>query len=154
MGEHANSDCIDHRVKHRDKITIGDIELITLYTPGHTIESCSFFMTDRIFTGDLLLYRSTGRTDFQNGDAGQSWDSIQKEIFVFPDNTLIFAAHDYKGWTISSVGEEKRFNPRLAGKTREEYTEIMHNLNLPHPKMMDVAVPANQACGKIAVTSN
>lgn len=96
----------------------------------------------------MLLIRSTGRTDLQNGDARKSWDSIVNKLFKLPDETLVYPAHDYKGWTVSSIGEEKRHNPRLAGKSMEEYVDIMRNLKLAEPKLMDVAVPANLACGQ------
>jgi sulfur dioxygenase len=105
-------------------------------------------MEDRVFTGDTLLYRSTGRTDFQNGDPSKSWDSITNKLFKLPDETLVYATHDYKGWTVSTIGEEKKFNPRIAGKSESEYVDIMNNLDLPNPKLMDIAVPANLACGK------
>ena len=101
-----------------------------------------------MFTGDVLLIRGTGRTDFQGGDPHKSWDSIVNKLFALPDDTLVWAAHDYKGWMTSSIGEEKRHNPRLAGKTEAEYVDIMRNLKLPNPKLMDVAVPANLACGR------
>src|SRR4030095_9337473 len=100
-------------------------------------------MADRVFTGDTLLIRGTGRTDFQNGDPRQQYDSIFNKLLKLPDETMIFPAHDYKGDTVSTVGEEKRFNPRLRVRSVDEYVDIMNNLNLPNPKMMDVAVPAN-----------
>ena len=99
------------------------------------------------FTGDVLLIRSTGRTDFQAGDPHKSWDSIVNKLFKLPDETLVYPAHDYKGWTSSSIHEEKRHNPRLAGRTEMQYVEIMRSLKLPNPKMMDLAVPANLSCG-------
>src|SRR5699024_3619946 len=132
-------------------LSIGDIKLQALYTPGHTDESYSFVLNPErpkaVFTGDVLLIRGTGRTDFQNGNPGASWDSINDTLFKLPEDTLVYPAHDYKGWTVSTIREEKLFNPRLSGKTRAEYIEIMNNLNLPDPKLMDIAVPANLACG-------
>ena len=148
LGEQTDADCVSETFKDGDVINVDGIKIKTLHTPGHTNDSYSFVMDDRVFTGDTLLIRGSGRTDFQAGNAGDSWDSITGKLFVLPDDTLVYPAHDYKGWTVSSLGEEKHFNPRLAGKTREEYIEIMNNLNLPDPKMMDVAVPANLKCGR------
>lgn len=148
LGELTDADCVSETFKDGDVINVDGIKIKTLHTPGHTNDSYSFVMDDRVFTGDTLLIRGSGRTDFQAGNAGDSWDSITGKLFALPDDTLVYPAHDYKGWTASSIGEEKHFNPRLAGKTREEYIEIMNNLNLPDPKMMDVAVPANLKCGR------
>jgi glyoxylase-like metal-dependent hydrolase (beta-lactamase superfamily II) len=148
MGEHTRAECVTRRVRDGEVIACDGIELQALFTPGHTDESFSFALPDRVFTGDVLLYRSTGRTDFQSGDPRRSWDSIVNRLFRMPDGTLVYAGHDYKGWTVSTIGEEKRFNPRLAGRTEDEYVQIMNNLGLPSPRLMDVAVPANLACGK------
>jgi hypothetical protein len=104
-------------------------------------------MNDRVFTGDTLLIRGTGRTDFQNGDARAQYDSIFNRLMKLPEETLVYPAHDYKGETVSTIGEEKVFNPRLQVKSIDEYVELMNNLNLPNPKMMDVAVPANMKVG-------
>jgi rhodanese-related sulfurtransferase len=118
-----------------------------LYTPGHTDDSYSFLMRDRVFTGDTLLIRGTGRTDFQNGDASAQYDSIFGKLLRLPEDTLVFPAHDYKGDTVSTIGEEKRYNPRLQIKSVDEYVALMASLNLPNPKMMDVAVPSNMKVG-------
>lgn len=147
MGEQSKAECVSETIRDGQTLDIDGIRLRGLSTPGHTSESFSFEMDDRVFTGDVLLIRGTGRTDFQGGDPHQSWDSIVNRLFKLPDETLVFPAHDYKGWTVSTIREEKRHNPRLAGKSEREYVEIMENLNLPDPKMMDVAVPANRACG-------
>lgn len=151
MGEYSKADCVSEYIKDEQLLDIDGIQLQSIYTPGHTDESFSFILNPNkpkaVFTGDVLLIRGTGRTDFQNGSASNSWDSITKRLFTLPDTTLVYPAHDYKGWTASSIAEEKHFNPRLAGKTREEYIDIMDNLNLADPKMMDVAIPANLACG-------
>jgi glyoxylase-like metal-dependent hydrolase (beta-lactamase superfamily II) len=151
MGEKTRAECVDARVHDDEILEIDGVRLRALYTPGHTDESFSFVLEPEapraVFTGDVLMIRGSGRTDFQNGDAGQSFDSIVNRLFTLPNDTAVYPAHDYKGWTMSSIGEEKRHNPRLAGKSRDQYIEIMHNLNLPHPKMMDVAIPANLACG-------
>ena len=152
MGEFTNAQCVSEHVREGDVVDVEGTRLQAIYTPGHTDESFSFVLNPKspeaVFTGDVLLIRGTGRTDFQNGDAEKSWDSIVNKLFVLPDTTLVYPAHDYKGWTASSIAEERQHNPRLAGKTREQYVEIMHNLNLPDPKQMDVAVPANLACGQ------
>ncbi|HKF98440.1 MAG TPA: rhodanese-like domain-containing protein, partial [Steroidobacteraceae bacterium] len=116
-------------------------------TPGHTDDSCCFRMEDRVFTGDTLLIRGTGRTDFQNGDARAQYESIFGRLLRLPDETLVFPAHDYKGDTVSTIGEERRCNPRLQVKSADEYVELMSNLKLANPKMMDVAVPANMKVG-------
>lgn len=148
MGEFTEAECVSKKIEDGALIAVGSIELQALYTPGHTNESFSFYTRGMVFTGDVLLIRGSGRTDFQGGDAGKSWDSIQDQLFTLPDDTLVYPGHDYKGWTVSSILEEKTHNPRLAGKTREQYIDIMNNLNLPDPKMMDIAVPANLKCGR------
>jgi rhodanese-related sulfurtransferase len=118
-----------------------------LYTPGHTDDSYSFLWTDRVFTGDTLLIRGTGRTDFQNGDPRAQYESLFNKLLKLPDETMVYPAHDYKGDTVSTIGEEKQFNPRLKVKSIDEYVDLMNNLKLPNPKMMDVAVPANMHVG-------
>lgn len=147
MGEMSKAQCVSANVKEGEKLKIGEIKLETLYTPGHTDDSYSFLMNDRVFTGDTLLIRGTGRTDFQNGDAGAQYDSIFNKLLKLPESTLVYPAHDYKGWTVTSIGEERRFNPRLQVKNKEEYIAVMKALKLPNPKQMDVAVPANLKCG-------
>ncbi|HZV20570.1 MAG TPA: rhodanese-like domain-containing protein, partial [Hyphomicrobiales bacterium] len=130
-----------------DKLTIEGLSLDVIYTPGHTDDSYSFLMPDRVFTGDTLLIRGTGRTDFQNGDPRAQYESLFARLLKLPDTTLVYPAHDYKGDTVSTIGEEKAHNPRLQVKSVEEYVELMNNLKLPSPKMMDVAVPANMKVG-------
>src|SRR4029077_11606477 len=147
MGEQTKADVVSIRLTDGDKLTIEGLALDVLYTPGHTDDSYSFVMPDRVFTGDTLLIRGTGRTDFQNGDPRQQYESIFGRLLKLPNETLIYPAHDYKGETVSTIGEERAFNPRLQVKSVEEYVEIMNNLNLPNPKMMDVAVPANMRVG-------
>jgi rhodanese-related sulfurtransferase len=147
MGEQAKVDVVSMRLAEGDKLTIEGLALDVLYTPGHTDDSYSFLMRDRVFTGDTLLIRGTGRTDFQNGDPRAQYDSIFNKLLRLPDETMIFPAHDYKGETVSTIGEEKAFNPRLQVKSADEYAELMNNLKLPNPKMMDVAVPANMRVG-------
>jgi glyoxylase-like metal-dependent hydrolase (beta-lactamase superfamily II) len=150
MGEYTAAKCVSEKIDDGKIISIGDIEIKALYTPGHTNESFSFYIEGKVFTGDVLLIRGSGRTDFQGGDAGKSWDSIHNQLFTLPDSTLVYPSHDYKGWTVSSIAEEKLHNPRLSGKSREQYIDIMNNLNLSDPKMMDVAIPANLRCGKLS----
>lgn len=152
MGEFTRAECVSDHVRENDLIDVDGVRLRALYTPGHTNESFSFVLDPDdprgVFTGDVLLIRGTGRTDFQGGDPHRSWDSIVNKLFRLPDDALVWPAHDYKGWTVSSIGEERRHNPRLAGRTEAEYIAIMNGLDLPDPKMMDVAIPANLACGQ------
>ncbi len=152
MGELTRAECVDHPVRDGEMLAVGDLRLQAIYTPGHTDESFSFVLNPQspraVFTGDALLIRGSGRTDFQNGDPHKSWHSITERLFRLPDSTLVYPGHDYRGWTASSIGEEKRFNPRLAGRSEAEYVAIMNGLDLPNPKMMDIAVPANLGCGR------
>src|SRR5499426_3077928 len=143
MGERSGVDVVSMRVSEGDRIEIDDLALEVLYTPGHTDDSYSFRLADRVFTGDTLLIRGTGRTDFQNGDSRAQYDSIFNKLLRLPEQTLVFPAHDYKGETVSTIGEGKAFNPRLQVKSVDQYVDLMSKLNLPNPKMMDVAVPAN-----------
>lgn len=143
MGERSNADVVSMRLADGEKLKIEGITLDVAYTPGHTDDSYSFIMDDRVFTGDTLLIRGTGRTDFQNGDPRAAYDSIFNRLLKLPDTTLVYPAHDYKGETVSTIGEERAFNPRLQVKSADEYAALMNNLKLPNPKMMDVAVPAN-----------
>tara|TARA_E500000331_G_scaffold320591_1_gene334211 strand:+ start:51 stop:752 length:702 start_codon:yes stop_codon:yes gene_type:complete len=144
MGDNSKSEVINIRVKDNEKIKIENIELISMYTPGHTDCSYSFFMKDRVFTGDTLLINGTGRTDFQNGNPIDQYHSIFERIFKLPKQTLVYPAHDYNGNKVTTIEEQKKNNPRLQVETPEQYAEIMNNLNLTSPKMMDIAVPANK----------
>jgi sulfur dioxygenase len=147
MGERSQVDVVSMRVADGDRVQIEGIDLEVLYTPGHTDDSCSFRMADRVFTGDTLLIRGTGRTDFQNGDPRAQYESIFGRLLKLPDETLVYPGHDYKGDTVSTIGEERRFNPRLQVQSVDEYVALMRNLRLANPKMMDVAVPANMKVG-------
>jgi glyoxylase-like metal-dependent hydrolase (beta-lactamase superfamily II)/rhodanese-related sulfurtransferase len=147
MGEHTKADVVSMRVTEGDRVAIEGLSLDVLYTPGHTDDSYSFLLADRVFTGDTLLIRGTGRTDFQNGDPRAQYDSIFNKLMKLPDTTFVYPAHDYKGETVSTIGEEKSFNPRLKVKSVDEYVDLMNNLKLSNPKMMDVAVPANMQVG-------
>ena len=143
MGEKSKSEVIDLRIKDGEKIKVEEVELQAIYTPGHTDCSYSFLMNDRVFTGDTLLINGSGRTDFQNGNAYDAYDSIFNKLLKLPEKTLVFPAHDYNGKKFSTIENEKNNNPRLQVSSKEEYADIMNNLNLANPKMMDVAVPAN-----------
>ncbi len=146
--------CADLHVGDGDRIAFGPYSLEVLETPGHTDDSLSFHLTaegaSHVFTGDTLLIRGTGRADFQNGDPEQLYRSITEKLFALPDDTILWPAHDYRGYSASTIGEEKRFNPRVAGKTCEEFVAIMRALQLPAPKQLAEAVPANRRCGASA----
>ena len=143
MGDNSPSEVVDIKVKDGEKVKIEDIELTALHTPGHTICSFSFFMKDRVFTGDTLLINGTGRTDFQGGSAKDQYDSIFNRLLKLPDQTVIYPAHDYNGKKNSTIIEEKKNNPRLQVKSIDEYIEIMKNLKLDKPNMMDFHVSSN-----------
>jgi sulfur dioxygenase len=147
MGEQTKTDIVSMRVSDGERLDIEGVSLGVIYTPGHTDDSYSFTMADRVFTGDTLLIRGTGRTDFQNGDPKAQYDSIFNRLLKLADETLVYPAHDYKGDTVSTIGEERACNPRLQVKSVDEYVHLMCNLNLPNPKMMDVAIPANMQIG-------
>ena len=144
MGEGSESEVIDIKVKDNEKIKIESIELRTIYTPGHTKCSYSYLLDDKVFTGDTLLINGTGRTDFQGGSAKEQYNSIFNKLFKLPEETLVYPAHDYNGKKFSTIGSEKKNNPRLQVSSPNQYEEIMNNLNLANPKMMDIAVPANK----------
>ena len=143
MGENSKSEVIDIKIKDEEKVKIENIELKAMYTPGHTDCSYSYLMNDRVFTGDTLLINGTGRTDFQNGSSYDAYDSLFNKLLKLPEKTLVYPAHDYNGKKFSTIENEKNNNPRLQVKSKDEYAEIMRNLNLSNPKMMDIAVPAN-----------
>lgn len=146
----AGAMCGDLLVTDGVHIVVGTIDLEVRYTPGHTNGCISFFAGDRIFTGDSLLIGGCGRTDFQQGNSGQLYDSIQNQIFSLPDEVIVYPGHDYNGNTQSTVGEERKNNKRLGGgKSREDFIKIMSELKLAYPKYIDVALPANQACGRV-----
>ena len=150
MGEQSQALCVSHRVTDGEVLRLDGLELRALYTPGHTDDSYSFVMGDRVFTGDTLLIRGTGRTDFQNGDPRAQYDSLFNKLLRLPEQTLVYPAHDYKGWTVSTIGEERAHNPRLQVSSEQEYVDLMNGLKLADPKLMDVAVPANLRCGRRA----
>ena len=143
MGEKSKSEVIDLKIKDNEKINVEKIELKAIYTPGHTDCSYSYLMNDRVFTGDTLLINGTGRTDFQNGNSEDAYDSLFNKLLKLPEKTLVYPAHDYNGKQFSTIENEKNNNPRLQVNSKEQYVEIMNNLNLTNPKMIDIAVPAN-----------
>jgi sulfur dioxygenase len=147
MGAQSAVDVVSIRVADGEKLQIEGLTLDVLYTPGHTDDSYSFLYGDRVFTGDTLLIRGTGRTDFQNGDPRAQYESLFGRLLKLPDETLVYPAHDYKGDTVSTIGEERRHNPRLQVRSAQEYVDLMNSLHLSNPKMMDVAVPANMRQG-------
>ena len=143
MGEKSKSEVIDLRIKDGETIKVENIEIKSIYTPGHTDCSYCYLMNDRVFTGDTLLINGTGRTDFQNGSPYDAYDSLFNRLLKLPEKTLVYPAHDYNGKKNSTIENEKNNNPRLQVNSKEEYVEIMNNLNLADPIKMDVAVPAN-----------
>ncbi len=153
VGSQGDIACASEGLEQGKTIAIGALQLNVMYTPGHTADSYCLYLKHLeehyLFTGDTLLIRGCGRTDFQNGNAAELYDSLQQILRDFPDATQVLPAHDYKGWTQSTIGEERRANPRLQLPTQQEFVRYMESLDLPDPKMMDVAVPANQACGKL-----
>lgn len=153
MGAQAHSACANEAFSDGGQVRVGNLVFTTLHTPGHTDDSYSFVLEHGdqtyLFSGDTLLIRGTGRTDFQNGNAEDQYHSLFDKLLTLPENTWVYPAHDYKGWMVSTIIEEKRHNPRLQVSNALEYKAIMDNLKLPNPKLMDVAVPANRACGNI-----
>ena len=143
MGDHTPAESVEIKVKDDEYINLDNLKIRAMYTPGHTSDSYSFLMNNYLFSGDTLLINGTGRTDFQNGNAYDAYDSIFNKLLKLPEKTLVFPAHDYNGKKFSTIENEKNNNPRLQVSSKEEYADIMNNLNLANPKMMDVAVPAN-----------
>ncbi len=158
MGRESLANCLSDTFVDGQQLKFGNLYIEVIYSPGHTDDSYSFYMLESqsdsnqpmLFSGDTLLIRGTGRTDFQNGSAEHQYNSLFNRLLKLPDNTLVYPAHDYKGWMVSSISEEKRYNPRLQVTSRDEYIALMNSLDLPNPKMMDIAVPANRSCGDIA----
>ena len=149
MGEHTPSDAVEIKVKDNEVIYVDKLEIKVIYTPGHTKDSYSFLMNDYLFSGDTLLINGTGRTDFQGGNSEDSYNSIFNRLLKLPEETLLYPAHDYNGQTVSSIGKEKKFNPRLQVESVNEYVDIMNNLNLSKPKLMDINVASNIKLGAI-----
>ncbi len=147
LGEMTRAECASVHFREGERLRVDNLHLDVLYTPGHTDDSYSFLLRDRVFTGDTLLIRGTGRTDFQNGDPAAQYDSLFGKLLKLPEATLVYPAHDYNGMTVSTIGEERRWNPRLQVKGRQAYVDLMNGLKLDNPRLMDIAVPANRACG-------
>ncbi|WP_435151829.1 MBL fold metallo-hydrolase [Candidatus Pelagibacter bacterium nBUS_44] len=147
MGEHTPADAVEIKVKDNEMINIDDLNIKSIYTPGHTSESYSFLLDNHLFSGDALLINGTGRTDFQNGNSRDSYHSIFDKLLKLPEDTLLYPGHDYNGKKVSTIGNEKKFNPRLQVKNVDEYIEIMSNLNLTKPDMMDSNVNRNILLG-------
>jgi glyoxylase-like metal-dependent hydrolase (beta-lactamase superfamily II) len=153
LGSGASVGCADIRLTDGALLKWGNLQLKAIATPGHTNSCTSYFFQDRVFTGDTLLIRGTGRTDFQEGSSRKMFHSIREKLFSLPESTLVFPAHDYKGHTHSSIREEKRFDPRVGdGKTEEEFIQIMESLNLAPPKRIQEVLPLNLQCGKVTVS--
>ena len=149
MGEHTPADSVQIKVKDDEIINIDNLKIRAIYTPGHTKDSYSFLMNDHLFSGDTLLINGTGRTDFQGGSAKDSYDSIFNKLLKLPEETLLYPAHDYKGKKVSTIGKEKKINPRLQVKNVNDYEEIMNNLDLSKPNLMDINVARNIKLGAI-----
>ena len=147
MGEHTPSDAVEIKVKDEEIIKLDNFKIKALYTPGHTSDSFSFLMGNYLFSGDTLLINGTGRTDFQNGNSKDAYNSLFNGLLKLPDETLLYPAHDYKGETVSTIGKEKKFNPRLQVRNAEEYEEIMKNLNLKKPTKIDSNIASNLKLG-------
>ena len=147
MGEHTPSDMVEIKVKDNELINVDGLKIRSIYTPGHTSESYSFLLNKYLFSGDALLINGTGRTDFQNGSSKDSYHSIFDKLLKLPEDTLLYPGHDYNGKKVSTIGNEKKFNPRLQVKNVDEYIEIMSNLNLSKPEMMDSNVGRNIQLG-------
>jgi len=150
-GKNAGVECADGSLADGEELSFGQFKVKALSTPGHTDGCLSYMVENMVFTGDALFIRGTGRTDFQQGSSETLYNSINSKLFALPDDTLVYPGHDYKGMWVSTIGEEKQYNPRVGGgKSLNEFIDIMNNLNLANPKKIDVAVPANLKCGKVA----
>ncbi|MDZ4877913.1 MAG: Beta-lactamase hydrolase-like protein [Chroococcidiopsis cubana SAG 39.79] len=151
LPEKAQAVCADRLIRDGEMLLLGSISIQAIATPGHTGSHMAYRVNnDRVLTGDALFIRGCGRTDFQGGDAAVLFDSVTQRLFTLPDETLVYPAHDYRGFTVSTIGEEKRWNPRFAGRDRASFIELMTNLELPKPQKMMEAIPANEHCGNLA----
>ena len=149
MGEHTPAEAVEIKIKDDEIIKLDQLNIRALYTPGHTSDSFSFLMDNYLFSGDTLLINGTGRTDFQNGNAKDSYNSIFNKLLKLPDETLLYPAHDYKGEKVSTIGKERKFNPRLQVNNEDEYIEMMNNLNLKKPEKIDLNIASNLKLGAI-----
>ena len=152
--ENAEAACADRFIRDREVLKIGEITIKAIATLGHTDSHMSYLVNESsVLTGDSLFIRGCGRTDFQSGDAGTLYDRVTQRLFTLPDATLVYPGHDYRGQTVSTIGEEKQFNPRFVGRSRTSFIEFMNHLNLPNPQKIVEAVPANRLCGQFATTA-
>lgn len=152
--ENAQAACADRHIRDGETLQLGAITIQAIATPGHTDSHNAYLVNrDCVLTGDALFIRGCGRTDFQSGDAGTLYDSVTQRLFALPDETSVYPAHDYRGHTVSTIKEEKQWNPRFVGRTRDGFIEFMSNLNLPDPKKIMEAVPANEMCGRLATSA-
>ncbi len=147
MGEHTPADAVEIKVKDDEIIKIDQIEIRAMYTPGHTSDSYSFLMNNCLFSGDTLLINGTGRTDFQNGSSRDAYNSLFNKLLKLPDDTMLYPGHDYNGKLSSTIGKEKQHNPRLQVRNVDEYVQLMSNLNLAKPKLIDINVSRNIKLG-------
>jgi len=144
----ATARCADRFIQDGEVLQVGAVPIEAIATPGHTDSHMAYLVNGtHLLTGDSLLIRGCGRTDFQGGDAGLLYDAVTQRLFVLPNETLVYPGHDYRGMTLSSIGEEKRWNPRFVGRDRQEFIDLMAGLNLPNPQKIMAAVPANERCG-------
>ena len=149
--ENAKVACANRCIKDGEILKVGEIEIKTITTLGHTDSHNSYLVNQNLLlTGDSLFIRGCGRTDFQSGNPGLMYDHVTQKLFTLPDQTLVYPGHDYRGHSVSTIGEEKQFNPRFVGKNRDQFIQLMNNLNLPDPKKIAEAVPANQKCGNVS----
>lgn len=152
--ENAQAACANRFIRHREILQLGQIRIEAIATPGHTDSHMAYLVNStHLLTGDALFIRGCGRTDFQSGDAGTLYDMVTQRLFTLPDETLVYPGHDYRGHTVSTIGEEKRWNPRFAGRDRADFIQFMSSLNLPDPQKMMEAVPANERCGNVQSAS-
>lgn len=150
--EHARVDCANHLIRDGERLQLGSVQIEAIATPGHTDSHMAYLINStHLLTGDALFIRGCGRTDFQSGDAGTLYDVVTQRLFTLPDNTLVYPGHDYRGHTVSTIGEEKKWNPRFVGRSRENFIQLMTSLNLPSPRKIMEVVLANEHCGRITV---
>ena len=147
MGEHTPADTVEIKVKDSEIINIDNLKIKSIYTPGHTSDSYSFLLNNYLFTGDTLLINGTGRTDFQNGSSKDAYNSLFNNLLKLPEETLVYPGHDYNGKFSSTIGNEKKYNPRLQVKSEDEYIDLMSKLNLAKPQLIDINVSRNIKLG-------
>ncbi|HIK56931.1 MAG TPA: MBL fold metallo-hydrolase [Synechococcales cyanobacterium M55_K2018_004] len=151
--ENAQAACADRFIRDGEVLQVGSVTIQAIATPGHTDSHMAYLVNGtHLLTGDALFIRGCGRTDFQSGNAGQLYDSVTQRLFTLPDSTLVYPGHDYRGHTVSTIGEEKRWNPRFVGRDRDNFIQFMGSLNLPNPQKIMEAVPANERCGRVPAT--